>query len=100
MCESQKSLMKKEKKIEFHSLHEKNFKQKEENNKQTVDDLHHAACFDLQAVLPTATGDISNCCYKSKHFTYSCTVCDRQMEALCDVHCYLWHGVRGNRSFY
>ena len=58
------------------------------------------ACFDLQAVLPTATADISNCRYKSKHFTYSCTVCDLQIEALGDVHCYLWHGVRGNRRFF
>ena len=61
-------------------------------NKQTAYDLHHEACFRLQTALPTATADISNCSYKSKHFTYTCTVCDRQMEALGDVQCYLWHG--------
>ena len=31
------------------------YKQKKENNKQTVDDLHHVTCFDLQTVSPTAT---------------------------------------------
>ena len=62
-----------------------------ENDKQTVNDSHHVACFDLQTALPTVTGDISNCSYKSKHSTYNGTLCDRQMEALCDVHCYLWH---------
>ena len=57
------------------------------------------ACFDLQTALPTDNGDISNFCNKSKHFTYNCTVCDLQMEALGDVFSYLWHGVRGNRRF-
>jgi hypothetical protein len=53
------------------------------------------ARFDLEAALPIATGDISNICYKNKHFTYNCTVCYLQMEALTDVHCYLWQqGVR------
>jgi len=33
-------------------------KQKEQNNKQTVDVLQHVACFDLQDLLPTATADI------------------------------------------
>ena len=36
----------------------------------------------LQTALPKATADISNCSYKSKHFTYSCTVCNIQMGAL------------------
>ena len=36
-----------------------------DNNKQTADDLHQMACFDLQTALPTATRDISNCSYKS-----------------------------------
>ena len=68
-----------------------------ENDKQRVADLHHVVCFDLQTTLPTATGDISNSSYKSKHFTYNGTVCDLQMEAPGDVHCY---GVRGNKMFY
>ena len=71
---------------------------KNENDKQTADDLHHVACFELQAVLPTPTADISHFCHKSKHFTYSCTFCDRQMEALADVHCYLWHGLTAKKK--
>jgi hypothetical protein len=48
-------------------------------------------CFDLQAVLPTATAHISNCSYETKHFTPNCTVCDLQVEAMSDVNCYLGH---------
>jgi len=55
------------------------------------------AGFDLQVVLPTDTADISNSCYKSKHVTFSCTFCNLQMEAVCDVQCYLWHAMRRNR---
>ena len=62
------------KEIEFLSHREENI-QAEKNKKQTVYDLHHEACFDLQTALLTATADISNCSYKSKHFTYTCTVC-------------------------
>jgi hypothetical protein len=64
---------------------------KKENDKQTKDDLNHGGCSDLQAVLQTATKHITNCSYKTKQFIYSCTVCDLQVEALSDVHCYLWH---------
>jgi len=55
-------------------------------------------CFDLQTAVPTATADISNCSYKA-NYTYNFTVYDLQMEALSDVHCYLWHGVRGKISY-
>ena len=58
--------------------------------------MHHVACFDLQAALPTLTGDISNICFKSKQFSYNFTVYDLQMEALGDVHCYLWCEGEGN----
>jgi hypothetical protein len=54
---------------------------------------------DLKTALPTAKADISILCYKNKHFTYNFTVCDRQMEALGVVQCYLWHGVRANLRF-
>jgi hypothetical protein len=66
-CHKQRTGKKKEK-IEFHFHQEQKwFSNKEnENDKQTVDDLHHVACFDLQAAFPTATGDISNCSYKAK----------------------------------
>jgi len=86
------------KKSNFIPIMKKNFKQKKEDNKK-VDVQHHMTCFVLQAVLHTATGDISNCSYKSKHFTYSCIVCDLHMEALGEVQCCLWLGVRGNRRF-
>jgi hypothetical protein len=89
-CESHKNLLKKEnggKKSKFSSNSKKKNKQeRNSNNKQTVDDLHHVACFDLQTALPTAAGDISNCNYNSKHFTYNCTVCDLQMEGVGDVY--------------
>jgi hypothetical protein len=41
-----------------------------QKKRQTVDDLSHVTCFVLQSALPTATGDISNVCYRSNHFTY------------------------------
>ena len=41
--------------------------------------------------------DISNICYKSKQFSYNFTVYDHQMEALGDVHCYLWYEGEGNQ---
>ena len=53
-------------------------------------------CFDLQAALQIPTDDISNICYKSKQFSYNFTVYDHQMEALGDVHCYLWYEGEGN----
>jgi len=43
----------------------------------------------LQTEIQTATTDISNCCYKIRHFTHSCIVCELQMGALGDVHFYL-----------
>ena len=101
-CVSDKNCTEEEKngkQIQFNSYHEeKNVsKKRNANEKQTVVDLHHVACFVLQTTLPTATGDISNFCYKCKHFTYNSTVCDRQMGALGDVHCY---GVKEKKRFY
>ena len=53
------------KKSKFSSISKKNKISREIcSNKLTVDDLHQMACFDLQAALPTATGDISNCSLK------------------------------------
>jgi len=78
-------------------------KQKPENHKQTNKQtnsmwLASRDFFDLHTALPKATADISNFCYKSQHFHHNCTVCELQMEALGDVHCYLWRGVRGNKK--
>jgi hypothetical protein len=57
------------KKSNFIPIMKKKFKQKNRNDKPTLYDLHHVACFDLQAALRTATADILNFSYKSKHFT-------------------------------
>lgn len=54
-----------------------------------------AACFDLEAVLPTPCGEINNFYYKSRLATYNLTVYDMGKKA---GHCFEWHEGEGSRG--
>lgn len=51
--------------------------------------------FDLQAVLPTPSGEVSDFYYSRKFATYNLTIYDM---ALKDGYCYLWNEAEGKRG--
>lgn len=63
-------------------------KEKENDSKSAKTNNCITACFDLQAVLPTPSGEVSLFYYKRRLSTFNFTIFDMTCNA---GHCYLWY---------
>jgi hypothetical protein len=76
------------KKFEEHEKENILSQKSKEQDKSLVDNNFVLLTFDLQAVLPSPTGEVSIFYYKSKINSYNFTICELGME---NVECFFWH---------
>lgn len=91
------------KSLELEEKFEKHIKNKEDARNEIVNDTnfiktsnnHGLYFYDLQAVLPTPSGDVSSFYYKRRLATYNFTIFNSKNN---EGHCFIWNESVGNRG--